>query len=281
MPGVNILKLIISSRTRNKLIDRLIVNPRSIRNSDYALISFPKSGRTWVRAMLSRLYHVRFGTPGNLLIRLDNLHKLDSRIPVIFFTHDGDKLASVNELNPDKSAYLKKNIVVLVRHPGDVIVSLYYHQKHRRAHRRDNIARDMDVYSFATRPGRGVHTAIAFMNHWVAFAKNNPQVLIVRYEDLLEEPVVWLKRLTDHFGGNFTIEELQDAVDFGKFENLKRLEKERYFTDTHLQASNNMDPQSFKVRSGKIGDYKQQFTEAQVKEIDEMIVRSLDPSLGY
>ncbi|MDP1700134.1 MAG: sulfotransferase domain-containing protein [Aestuariivirga sp.] len=277
----NILKLIISRRARNKLIERLFVNPRLIKTSDYILVSFPKSGRTWVRAMLTRLYHVRFGTPDNLLIRLDNLHKLDGRIPVIFFTHDGDKLASVKDLIPDKSAYNGKNIVVLVRHPGDVIASLYYHQKHRRAHRRDNITKDLDVFSFATRPGQGIHTAIAFINHWMAFAKDNPYVLMVRYEDLLKEPVVWLKRITDHFGGNFTNEELQDAVDFGKFENLKKLEKERYFADTHLQASDNADPQSFKVRSGKSGGYKQQFTDAQVKEIDEMIRHSMDPTLGY
>jgi hypothetical protein len=232
MRATSILKLITSSRARNKLIERLIVNPRSIKTADYVLVSFPKSGRTWVRAMLTRLYHIRFGTPDNILIRLDNLHKLDGRVPTIFFTHDGDKFASVKDLDRDKSAYSGKNIVVLVRHPGDVIVSLYYHQKHRRAHRRDNIARDMDVFPFATRQSHGIHTVIAFINHWVAFARNNPRVLMVRYEDLLREPVVWLKRITDHFGGNFTIEELQDAVDFAKFENLKKLEKERYFSDT-------------------------------------------------
>lgn len=281
MRATNILKLITSGRARNKLIERLIVNPRSIKTSDYIVVSFPKSGRTWVRAMLTRLYHTRFGTPDNLLIRLDNLHKLDSRIPVIFFTHDGDKLASVKDLVSDKSAYDGKNIVVLVRHPGDVIVSLYYHQKHRRAHRRDNVIKDLDLFSFATRPGHGIHTAIAFINHWMVFAKNNPHVLIVRYEDLLREPVIWLKRITDHFGGDFAIEEMQDAVDFGRFENLKKLEEERYFADTHLQASDNADPQSFKVRSGKSGGYKQQFTDAQVKEIDEMITQSMDPSLDY
>ena len=275
------LELFISRRARNKLIERLFVNPRLIRNSDYILVSFPKSGRTWVRAMLTRLYHVRFGTPDNILIRFDNLHKLDERVPVILFTHDGDKLASVENLIPDKSGYNGKNVVVLARHPGDVITSLYYHQKHRRAHRRDNITRDLDLFSFATRPGYGIHTAIAFLNHWVAFAKNDPHVFIVRYEDLLKEPATWLKRITDHFGGNFTTEELQDAVDFGKFENLKKLEKEQYFTDTHLQASDNADPQSFKVRSGKSGGYKQQFTDAQVKEIDEATRQGLDPSLGY
>ncbi|MBZ0215873.1 MAG: sulfotransferase domain-containing protein, partial [Fimbriimonadaceae bacterium] len=212
---------------------------------------------------------------------LDNLHNLDSRIPIIFFTHDGDKHANVRDLIPDKSVYKEKKIVVLVRHPGDLIVSLYYHQKHRRAHRRNNVTRGMDPFSYAIARGYGIHTAIAFMNHWAAFARGNSNILTVRYEDLLEKPVAWLKRITDHFGGNFTIEELQDAVDFGRFENLKKLEKERYFTDTHLQASDNADLQSFKVRTGKSGGYKKQFTDAQVKEIDDIIKQSLDPSLGY
>jgi hypothetical protein len=277
----NFLKLLTSKRSRKKLLKRLIIDPNSIRKSDYVFVSYPKSGRTWVRAMISRLYHTRYGTPDNILIRLDNLAEIDKRIPKIFFTHDGESSASVDRLDPDKSIYDGRNTVFMARHPGDVIVSMYYHHRHRKPHHSENYAARSDLFTFAVRADHGIHTVIAFMNHWMRYAKGNPRVRIIRYEDMRQDPALWLKQITDHFGGDFTTEELEDAVAFGAFDNLKKLERARYFDDAHLQARNNEDPQSFKVRSGKIGGYAEHFTDAQRKEIDKIIKTSLDEALAY
>jgi hypothetical protein len=279
--ATNILKLLTSKRSRKKLLKRLIGEPTSIRKSDYIFVSYPKSGRTWVRAMMSRLYHTRYGTPDNILIRLDNLAEIDKRIPKIFFTHDGDSSGSVDRLNPDKSIYGGRNIIFMTRHPGDVIVSMYYHHRHRKSHHPENYAARSDLFSFAVRPGHGIHTVIAFMNQWMRYAKVNPSVRVIRYEDMRGNPIFWLKQIMDHFGGDFTTEELRDAVAFGEFDNLKKLERARYFDDAHLQARNNEDPQSYKVRSGKIGGYAEHFTDAQKKEIDRIIEATLDDALGY
>jgi hypothetical protein len=274
-------KLLTSKRARNKLIERLIEIPRSVKRADYVFVSYPKSGRTWVRAMLTRLYHLRYGTPDNLLLRLDNLHRIEPRIPVVFFTHDGDSSASAASLNPDKSTYDGKRLVFLGRHPGDVIVSMYYHHKHRKAHKRENYARDLDLFSFVTRPGHGIHTVIAFMNQWLSYSISNPNALFIRYEDLRSEPGLFLKRITDHLGGDFTREEIEDAVAFAELENLRKLERDRYFSDKHLQPVKDDDPGSFKVRTGKIGGYKSNFSEAQTQQIETIVKAELDPRFGY
>jgi hypothetical protein len=279
--GTTILKLFTSKRARNKLIERFIEIPRSIRKADYVFVSYPKSGRTWVRAMLTRLYHSKYGIPDNLLIRLDNLHKIDSRIPIIFFTHDGDSSVNVNSLSPDKSVYDGKNIILLARHPGDVIVSMYYHHKHRKSSKRENFARDSDLFSFATRPDHGIHTVIAFMNHWLNYVRDNPKAQLVRYEDLRADPRSWLKKITDHFGGDFTLAEIQDAVTFAEFDNLQKLERDRYFADKHLQPVDDEDLGSYKVRSGKVGDYKSHFTEQQIRQIESILAAELDTGFGY
>ena len=38
--------------------------------------------------MLSHLCHRRYGVPEGELLEFDNLHRLDPRIPRVFFTHD-------------------------------------------------------------------------------------------------------------------------------------------------------------------------------------------------
>ena len=56
--------------------------------ADCVVVSFGKSGRTWLRVMLSRFYQVRYGLARRHLLSFDNLHNKNSAIPKIFFTHD-------------------------------------------------------------------------------------------------------------------------------------------------------------------------------------------------
>jgi hypothetical protein len=59
-----------------------------LRSADCVIVSFGKSGRTWLRVMLSRIYQVRYGLAQRHLLAFDNLHNKVPAIPRIFFTHD-------------------------------------------------------------------------------------------------------------------------------------------------------------------------------------------------
>lgn len=48
--------------------------------ADLVLMSPPKSGRTWLRVMLSHLYHLKYGVPAEEIITFDNFH---ARVPAI------------------------------------------------------------------------------------------------------------------------------------------------------------------------------------------------------
>ena len=61
---------------------------RKYRECDYIFASYGKSGRTWVRVMISRYFQLVYNLPDNILMGFDNYTRLDSRIPKIFFTHD-------------------------------------------------------------------------------------------------------------------------------------------------------------------------------------------------
>ena len=55
--------------------------------TDHVLMSWGKSGRTWLRLMLSRFYQLAYGIPEGRMLEFDNLHRLDPAIPRLFFTH--------------------------------------------------------------------------------------------------------------------------------------------------------------------------------------------------
>ena len=82
-------------------------------------------------------------------------------------------------------------------------------------------------------------------------------------------------------GETFSDLELEEAVAFGAFDNLKKLERQGFFRQGGLTLRNPKDPESFKVRRAKVGGYKDYFTAAQVAELEELVRKRLSPTLGY
>ena len=101
-----------------------------LREADVTIVSHGKSGRTWLRVMLSRVYQVRHGLPEGALLSYDNLHRRNPAVPVVFFTHDNyvrDYTGSADV----RSDYGDRKLVLLVRHPADVAVSQFFQWKFR------------------------------------------------------------------------------------------------------------------------------------------------------
>ena len=47
---------------------------KKLQRADFVIVSYGKSGRTWLRVMLSRFFQVRYGLSDKQLIGFDNLH---------------------------------------------------------------------------------------------------------------------------------------------------------------------------------------------------------------
>ena len=95
---------------------------RKLQKADCVIVSYGKSGRTWLRVMLSRFYQLKHGLPDYNLIIFDNLHAKNTDIPRLFFTHD-NYLKDVTGNADSKKDYYRKKVVLLVRDPRDVVVS--------------------------------------------------------------------------------------------------------------------------------------------------------------
>jgi len=125
---------------------------------------------------------------------------------------------------------------------------------------------------------------VDFFNGWArALPELDDNVLIIRYEDMRQDPSGVMQRVLDFVGTPGTAEEIDKAVEFASYENMKKLEEKRSFkgSGARVRPGDKKNPNSFKVRRAKVGGYRDYFEDAQVAEIDRMVEQELDPVFGY
>jgi hypothetical protein len=261
---------------------------RKLQLADWVLVSWGKSGRTWFRVMLSRFYQVKHRLPVNRLLEFDNLHKRQPRVPRVFFTHNNYMRDYLNEWD-NLDHFAGKKIVLLVRDPRDVAVSQFFQWKYRmRPHKKllnkyPPHGADVNAWDFVTNPDCGVPRIVDFFNGWARALPDLENLLIIRYEDMRSDPAGVMKQVFDFVGTPGTDEEIDKAVEFAAYENMKKLEEKSLFkgSGARVKPGNKSNPNSFKVRRGKVGGYRDYFEDAQVTEIDQMVNTKLDPVFGY
>ena len=113
--------------------------------------------------------------------------------------------------------------------------------------------------------------------------ENVGEVLVIRYEDLRKDPNDVMKQVMDFTGTPATEEEVQDAVDFAAYANMKKMEEKRVFrfSGGRMVAKDLNNPDSFKTRRAKVGGYRDYFDDDQVRIVDAMITDELNPLFGY
>jgi hypothetical protein len=245
--------------------------------ADAVVISFPKSGRTFVRAMLARLYQRRFGIDERKLLEFPALRRAPKRVPRLLFSHAGDAMRRPDEIHVDPADYVGKRIVLIARHPADIAVSRFHHLKHRSRDRARQRLAEQPLESFVWTDHGGIPSITAFLNGFAAV----PGVTIIRYEDFLANPEESLRSLAAAIGLEVGAEEIADAVEFGSLASLKQREREGYFTSTRLRRARTGDEQSGKVRRGQSGGYRGALNASAVRKIDAYIAGELDPAFGY
>jgi Sulfotransferase domain len=259
---------------------------RKLRQADYVIVSFPQSGRTWLRTMLTRFYQARYGIDEMRLLGLKNLNKLDPQIPKVFFTHD-HYIRDYTGHRDSKADFADKKIVLLVRDPRDTAVSSYHSLKYRPNPTRkglneieadgDNAPAPFEYMQF--RAG----WAVDFMNSWQEELADPARRLLVRYEDLRAEPAVHLRQVLEFLDANPTPAEIAEAVEFASFDNMRKLEETAAFgsDDRRIVPGEASNPESFKVRRGKVGGYRDYLSAEEAAALDQLVAAKLSPAFGY
>jgi len=254
------------------------------------LASYPKSGNTWMRSFLHNLLrnsqkpvdineldhfcigesssgpYARYGVTDPTNVDHEELAKLRPRVQQDFTQYFPDSVFvkthnflgewhGVPLHNMDATA----GAIYVLRNPLDVVLSMTHH-----------FGEDIDgaikrLANAGALTAAGADHVPEFHSSWSRHveswtAQPNPQLLVVRYEDLTAKPRKYFKQVSTFLGLKPKAERLERSIRNSSFKALKRQEEATGFKEKSEFA------QSF-FREGKTEQWREKLTEAQIKQI--------------
>jgi hypothetical protein len=260
---------------------------KKLLRADWVLMSWGKSGRTWLRVMMSRAYQLKGGLDASELLDFDNLRDQDPLLPAVFFTHN-NYLRNYTGNWESKSHFKGKRIVLLVRDPRDVAVSQFFQWQFRMRPNKKFIndypphGADIDTWDFVLDKEAGVPRIVDYFNGWARAIPELQDLLVVRYEDMRVDPGAVLAQIMAFTGTDVSEQQISEAVEFAAYDNMKKMEQDKFFkgSGARVKPGDKDNPQSFKVRKAKVGGYRDYFTDEQCAQLEKMVAE-LDPMFGY
>jgi Sulfotransferase domain len=254
-----------------------IRNRKRRREADAFLLSYPKTGRTWLRVMLAHLLAEHFGRPEVADMAMQTRIRAGAGVPRIVVRHDGNPhKCTAAELCPHRREYAGCRVMLLVRDPRDAIVSNYF-QVTRRDHWFEG-----DLPTFLRWPRGSLDSMLRYYDVWAKERAVTAGFLLLRYEDLRRDTAGELRRMATFLGlERIADSTIQRAVEHASFESMRRRESTMPADSAPLAPGHHDDPESFKVRRGKIGGYRDYLSADDVDWLDRRIDADLDTLYGY
>ena len=260
-----------------------------LQRADIVVVSFGTSGRTWLRVMISHLFRVMYQLPENAILGFDNFHNLNKAVPKIFFTHDNYIKDFTGDFDT-KEPFYNKRVVLLARDPRDVAVSQFFQWKFRIKPSKVTInnyppqGSDISLFDFVIGDNGGSMQAVNdYLNLWAGEADKVAAFHLLRYEDLRARPKEELRRLLDFMQVDAGDDQVDAAVEYSSYENMKKMESKQQFrlAGGRMMPRDKDNPDSYKVRRAKVGGYRDYFTDEEVAAIDSKLAADLDPLFDY
>ena len=252
-------------------------NLKRRREAEAFLLSFPKTGRTWLRVMLAQLLADHYGRP-EVAARAP-LPRIDAGpgAPRIVVRHDGNPhKCTPDEIAPHRREYAGCRVMLLVRDPRDAIVSNYF-QVTRRDHWFEG-----DIGTYLRWPRGSLDSMLRYYSVWARQRHVPAAFLLLRYEDLRRDTVAALGGIAGFLGlRDVEPATLEAAVAHSSFDAMRRREAGRAADGSPFAPGASGDPESFKARKGRIGGYREYLSAADVDWMNARIEAALDPYYGY
>lgn len=235
----------------------------------------PKSGTTWLEKMLASY-------PGfhNLLIPEATVYELanggshDYDLPKDIFSRFENMLV-VTKMHVHGSLHNARLLheagvkyVVLYRDLRDVAVSHYFYVQQTPWHPEYSIYKDLSVEEgLTTFADRLLLPFADWVRSW--HQNRDPELsLVLRYEEMLDDTVVVMTRVAEHFGLDSSPETVKSIVEAHSFKNL-----------SGGRSQGEESKNSF-FRKGKSGDWRNHFT-PELKEMYKEVIGDFLIEFGY
>jgi len=233
--------------------------PNTIFPDDTFIVSYPKSGNTWVRFLLA-----------NILKKNDetiDFYTVNKYVPEVFNHADIIRNMTRPRLLKSHAPYIPTypRVIYIVRDGRDVYTSYYFHRLHQ-------LPQGIMFLEFLQRNDHYPCLWGEHVSSWL-FRKNLPsQLLVTRYENLKTNCLEELKRMVKFIGIKSTRNQLSLAIEDSSYLRMKQLEQER-------GRPKSKGPKVF-VRKGQIGDWKN-YWESKEKKIFKSREGHVLLKLGY
>ena len=245
------------------------------------LASYPKSGNTLVRSILSSLIYSESGNFNfNLLNKIDqypqkkhfkgltdkfgNLLELSK-----FWVFSQDKLNTDKKLKFLKTHHLRcginnytftdKNntagVIYIVRDPRDVVISYAKHSSYSiKDCSVDMMTQDNCIFTNKNL----IYLLGSWSDHYNSWTKNNKNLLLIKYEDLLSNKKKEITKIINFINNfvNISIsdEKINNCLDTTTFENMQSMEEKGLFTENNINEKNGKKIKFF--NKGKKDEWK-------------------------
>ena len=133
-----------------------------------------------------------------------------------------------------------------------------------------------DVHSIIHHPTRGIKNIVSYYNDLLTYVEQ--PVIIVWYEDLRNQTEEELQKIITALGVTVDPERIKKAVAKNEFKTMQKAVRQS--EDIRLKQTVSENPESQKVRRGKIGGYKDYLTPEEQAFVTKESAK-LDPRYGY
>ena len=243
---------------------------------DAFALSYPKCGRTWLRAILGTIAKDHWGVPDLDPFDFGTV-STSSMIPNIRFAHEGNPhLTPARQQCQRRDEFRSFPVVLLVRDPRDVMVSNYFQATKREKYFSGSINEFLVSEQF------GVDTYLRYLQIWDQCRGIPKAFLLVKYEHLKQNTFSEMTRILTFLGWEDVSETcVHRAIEACSFEKMKRQEKQGRIHTGRLSPGDPGDPESFKVRRGIVGGYVDYLSDDALALIQTAMKKRLPAYYGY
>src|SRR5215475_2497229 len=189
-----------------------------VRPDDTFLVSYPKSGNTWMRFLIANL--LQQDPPVGLLHADSLIPSVDAKSKKFF-----DEMKSPRVIKSHFSfipAY--RRVIYVVRDPRDVVMSQYHYQI-----KRGVLEQGSSLDSFVSRFLKGEVCPYGSwgdnVGSWTATRRDDPNFLLVRYEDMLADVTSGAVQISNFLGLGGDANRIAMADERSSLENMRKVEK--------------------------------------------------------